>query len=102
MDPQSPVVHFSCGILAGTLAALVTQPADVIKTHMQLKPREFDTVRYTVNHILQVCILVAGQLDVCSDNHWCRGTVMVGRSLTISSNQLFNLNLVFLYVYQYL
>lgn len=33
-----PLVNFSCGILAGVLASLVTQPADVIKTHMQLSP----------------------------------------------------------------
>merc|ERR1719188_2075550 len=29
-------VHFSCGVLAGFLASLVTQPADVIKTQLQL------------------------------------------------------------------
>ncbi|XP_036870075.1 mitochondrial glycine transporter isoform X4 [Manis javanica] len=33
-----PIVNFSCGIFAGILASLVTQPADVIKTHMQLSP----------------------------------------------------------------
>ncbi|CAH6777556.1 Slc25a38 [Phodopus roborovskii] len=33
-----PLVNFSCGIFAGVLASLVTQPADVIKTHMQLSP----------------------------------------------------------------
>ncbi|XP_006869187.1 PREDICTED: solute carrier family 25 member 38 [Chrysochloris asiatica] len=31
----TPFVNFSCGIFAGILASLVTQPADVIKTHMQ-------------------------------------------------------------------
>ncbi|XP_043298291.1 mitochondrial glycine transporter isoform X3 [Cervus canadensis] len=36
-----PVVNFSCGIFAGILASLVTQPADVIKTHMQLSPMKF-------------------------------------------------------------
>ncbi|XP_064352768.1 mitochondrial glycine transporter isoform X2 [Camelus dromedarius] len=36
-----PVVNFSCGVLAGILASLVTQPADVIKTHMQLSPMKF-------------------------------------------------------------
>jgi solute carrier family 25, member 38 len=29
-------VHFVCGLLAGALASLVTQPADVVKTRMQL------------------------------------------------------------------
>ncbi|KAM9187518.1 mitochondrial glycine transporter [Trichechus inunguis] len=33
-----PFVNFSCGIFAGVLASLVTQPADVVKTHMQLAP----------------------------------------------------------------
>lgn len=33
-----PFVNFTCGIFAGILASLVTQPADVIKTHMQLSP----------------------------------------------------------------
>ncbi|XP_058144349.1 mitochondrial glycine transporter isoform X2 [Dasypus novemcinctus] len=36
-----PLVNFSCGVLAGILASLATQPADVIKTHMQLQPAEF-------------------------------------------------------------
>jgi len=32
----STAVHFSCGLMAGLLASLVTQPADVIKTRLQL------------------------------------------------------------------
>ena len=32
----SAAVHFSCGLVAGLLASLVTQPADVIKTRLQL------------------------------------------------------------------
>ena len=30
--------HFVCGMTAGVLASLVTQPADVIKTRLQLSP----------------------------------------------------------------
>jgi len=38
MKEQQPSrVHFMSGMLAGVLASLVTQPADVIKTQMQLK-----------------------------------------------------------------
>ena len=33
---SSAAVHFSCGLMAGLLASLVTQPADVIKTRLQL------------------------------------------------------------------
>ncbi|XP_048367653.1 mitochondrial glycine transporter [Sphaerodactylus townsendi] len=37
LDPAlTPVVSFGCGTFAGILASLATQPADVIKTYMQL------------------------------------------------------------------
>lgn len=38
------LTHFSCGMLAGIFASIVTQPADVIKTKMQLYPNEFNGV----------------------------------------------------------
>lgn len=31
-----PLVNFGCGMVAGVLASLVTQPADVVKTHIQV------------------------------------------------------------------
>lgn len=34
--------HFSCGVAAGILASVVTQPADVLKTKMQLYPFKFN------------------------------------------------------------
>ncbi|KAF5280514.1 hypothetical protein FQA39_LY18036 [Lamprigera yunnana] len=37
-------VHFTCGISAGILASVVTQPADVLKTKMQLYPSKFNGV----------------------------------------------------------
>ncbi|XP_072276270.1 mitochondrial glycine transporter [Pyxicephalus adspersus] len=37
----TPLVNFSCGIVAGILASISTQPADVIKTHMQLSPEKY-------------------------------------------------------------
>ncbi|KAJ8683128.1 hypothetical protein QAD02_018920 [Eretmocerus hayati] len=37
--------HFTCGVIAGVLASLVTQPADVIKTKMQLYPQEFNSLK---------------------------------------------------------
>jgi len=38
---QAPFVNFTCGIVSGCLASVVTQPADVVKTHMQLNPTQF-------------------------------------------------------------
>lgn len=35
------VIHFSCGIFAGIAASLATNPADVLKTKMQLYPDKF-------------------------------------------------------------
>ncbi|XP_046389789.1 mitochondrial glycine transporter-like isoform X2 [Ischnura elegans] len=37
-------IHFSCGIVAGLLASFVTQPADVLKTKMQLYPEKFNGI----------------------------------------------------------
>lgn len=52
-SPYAPLANFSCGILAGVLASLVTQPADVVKTHVQVSPhlykRTADAVRYIYN-----------------------------------------------------
>ncbi|XP_030639156.1 mitochondrial glycine transporter B isoform X1 [Chanos chanos] len=46
----APVVNFCCGVVAGVLASLATQPADVVKTHMQvsphLYPKTVDAVRF--------------------------------------------------------
>ncbi|NXD08715.1 S2538 protein, partial [Nothocercus nigrocapillus] len=42
LDPAlMPLLNFGCGIFAGILASLATQPADVIKTHMQLYPQKY-------------------------------------------------------------
>lgn len=44
---RAGAVHFSCGIMAGVLASLVTHPADVIKTKMQLHPARYPSVHTT-------------------------------------------------------
>ncbi|XP_069053302.1 mitochondrial glycine transporter B isoform X2 [Lepisosteus oculatus] len=48
--PCVPLVNFGCGVVAGVLAALVTQPADVVKTQVQIRPGQYrwtgDAVRY--------------------------------------------------------
>lgn len=45
---SAPLANFSCGILAGILASLITQPADVVKTHVQVNPqlRTAEAIRY--------------------------------------------------------
>lgn len=53
IDSQNPLVHFSSGIIAGCFAAIVTQPADVVKTHMQLYPDKFSSFRQVVMHVYQ-------------------------------------------------
>ncbi|XP_078140754.1 mitochondrial glycine transporter A isoform X2 [Centroberyx gerrardi] len=44
----APLANFSCGVLAGVSASLITQPADVVKTHVQVSPqlRTADAIRY--------------------------------------------------------
>ena len=44
--------HFSCGMLAGFMASLVTHPADVVKTKMQIKPEVYRSIAYASRKIL--------------------------------------------------
>lgn len=46
-------VNFSCGLVAGLLASVVTQPADVVKTKMQLYPNKFSGVHSVLIYIHQ-------------------------------------------------
>ncbi|KAM8879347.1 mitochondrial glycine transporter B-like isoform 1-T1 [Spinachia spinachia] len=48
-SPYAPLVNFSCGVAAGVMASLATQPADVVKTHIQISPSHWstmDAIRY--------------------------------------------------------
>ncbi|XP_033845067.1 mitochondrial glycine transporter B-like isoform X2 [Periophthalmus magnuspinnatus] len=48
-SPYAPLVNFSCGVVAGVMASLATQPADVVKTHIQVSPshwRTADAIHY--------------------------------------------------------
>ncbi|KAM3598464.1 uncharacterized protein V6R79_018302 [Siganus canaliculatus] len=36
---SAPLANFGCGIVAGVLASLITQPADVVKTYVQVNPQ---------------------------------------------------------------
>lgn len=45
--------HFPCGVLAGILASVTTQPADVVKTRMQLQPNVYGSFFNTLAVIVQ-------------------------------------------------
>ncbi|XP_053493573.1 mitochondrial glycine transporter B isoform X1 [Ictalurus furcatus] len=47
----TPLLNFSCGVFAGILASVVTQPADVVKTHMQVNPTRYCTTRHALHLI---------------------------------------------------
>jgi len=49
-DLQAPI-HFSCGVVAGILASIVTQPADVVKTKMQLYPQLYPDFKSVLVHV---------------------------------------------------
>ena len=53
--PYAPLVNFSCGVVAGIMASLATQPADVVKTHIQVSPSHWSTAD-AVSYIYKVCI----------------------------------------------
>ena len=44
--------HFSCGILAGFLASLITHPADVLKTKMQIHPEVYHSIAASFRKVL--------------------------------------------------
>lgn len=48
-----PLVNFGCGVVAGVMASVVTQPADVVKTHIQVSKSRLGTVQ-AARHIYQV------------------------------------------------
>ncbi|XP_072299610.1 mitochondrial glycine transporter A-like [Eucyclogobius newberryi] len=46
---SAPLYNFSCGVMAGVSASLITQPADVVKTQVQVNP-QLRTVQ-AISHI---------------------------------------------------
>lgn len=58
-------MNFGCGVVAGIMASLVTQPADVVKTHMQIS-RSPCSMLGVARHIYAVRL---GELD---SGHVCR------------------------------
>jgi solute carrier family 25 protein 38 len=51
-DSASPILNYACGINAGLVASIVTQPADVIKTKMQLHPQKYRNSLHCIRTVL--------------------------------------------------
>ncbi|CAG2103635.1 unnamed protein product [Medioppia subpectinata] len=49
----SPILTFTIGLNAGLLASIVTQPMDVVKTRMQLYPKQFSSLAITLAIIMK-------------------------------------------------
>nr|CAD7412817.1 unnamed protein product [Timema cristinae] len=47
----SAPTNFSCGLVAGLLASVMTQPADVLKTKMQLYPDKFQNLQTIIVYV---------------------------------------------------
>lgn len=60
----APLVNFSCGVVAGVMASLVTQPADVVKTHIQISPSHWSTVA-AIRCIYTVCVHLIPAVSFC-------------------------------------
>ena len=56
-DSGLPMLHFSCGVTAGMMASLITQPADVLKTHMQLYPKRYGRLRNAAKFVYEVSLI---------------------------------------------
>lgn len=48
-----PLIDFCNGVVAGALASIVTQPADVIKTNVQLHPKKYRQLKQVLIYIYQ-------------------------------------------------
>lgn len=62
----APLANFSCGVGAGVLASVLTQPADVVKTHMQVNPHRFRRSADVLTYINTVTQLLTSPLSLLS------------------------------------
>ncbi|XP_055875664.1 mitochondrial glycine transporter A-like isoform X1 [Biomphalaria glabrata] len=51
----SSLINFTNGIIAGTFTSFITQPADVIKTNMQLYPLKYGRLKTVIPYIYSKC-----------------------------------------------
>lgn len=52
-EQLTPFNNLTCGVAAGVLASLITQPADVVKTRMQINPSLYPTMLSTLAYTLR-------------------------------------------------
>eukprot|EP00794_Sanderia_malayensis_P009185 gene9185-10159_t len=77
----NPNLHFLCGMSAGILASAITQPADVIKTQLQLYPYRYKSTLHCVFVVFEkngMQGLFRGMLPRCM-----RRTLMAAMSWTV-------------------
>lgn len=81
---SAPLANFSCGVLAGVLASLITQPADVVKTHVQVKPqlRTADAIRYVYMVTISPSHLFSEQLMFGLISRGCVLSLIVSDALS--------------------
>lgn len=48
VEPPPAMYNFPCGVVSGLMASVITQPFDVIKTRMQVKPKTYPTLSATL------------------------------------------------------
>ncbi len=66
----APLASFSCGVLAGVLASVVTQPADVVKTHVQVSPDVFSRTSDVIRYIYKVTDALILPTYTSADSDW--------------------------------
>lgn len=84
LDPVLvPLLNFGCGIFAGILASLATQPADVIKTHMQLSPQKYHSTSQAIAFVYKVRWIPSDMHShILNSDPLAQSTAMLGKLLT--------------------
>ncbi|KAL2100931.1 hypothetical protein ACEWY4_002692 [Coilia grayii] len=91
LSSYAPLGNFSCGVVAGVLASLVTQPADVVKTHMQVCPHLYKRTSDAVCLIYRehgLCGFFRGAVPRC-----LRRTMMAAMAWTVYEQLMAHLGL---------
>ncbi|XP_041942845.1 mitochondrial glycine transporter A-like [Alosa pseudoharengus] len=87
----APLGNFSCGVLSGVLASLVTQPADVVKTQLQVCPHLYKRTSDAVYFIYKehgLCGFFRGGVPRC-----LRRTMMAAMAWTVYEQLMAQLGL---------